>query len=236
MPSKSFSLDDGLVFTVYKRRGNRQLRLSISPAGKVRVSIPAWAPYKMGVDFAHSRQGWLNEQIEKPVLLRNGQVIGKNHHLELRPSPSAKKVTTRVQPTTITVTYPTAMAASSDQVQQAAHRAALRSLRHQAEQLLPQRLRTVADRHGFDYRSVRIKQLTGRWGSCDQYKNIVLSLFLMQLPWSLIDYVLLHELTHTRVLRHGPAFWQAMAAVSANAKDDRRSLQAYRPILAHSPV
>jgi predicted metal-dependent hydrolase len=236
MPSKSFSLDDGLVFTVYKRRGNRHLRLSISAAGKVRVSIPAWAPYKAGIDFARSRQSWLLAQREQPVVLRSGQAIGKGHHLIFQTGSESSKVTTRITGTTIMVTYPMTMSVSAEPVQLAAHKAALRSLRRQAEQLLPQRLATLAERHGFTYGSVRIKQLTGRWGSCDQHQRIVLSLFLMQLPWQLIDYVLLHELTHTRVLKHGTPFWQAMEAVLPEAKTERRKLQAYRPVLAHQPI
>jgi predicted metal-dependent hydrolase len=233
MPSKSFTLDDGLVFTVYKRRGNRHLRLSISPAGKLRVSIPAWAPYKAGIEFARTRQAWINEQMEQPVSLSNGQAIGKGHHLQLVVDPSAVRIKTSVRSTVVAVHYPAGMSQADSAVQEAAHKAALRSLRLQAQQLLPQRLDSLARQHGFTYNDLRIKQLTGRWGSCDQQQHIVLSLFLMQLPWELIDYVLLHELTHTRVLRHGPDFWSAMEAVSPQAKALRAKLKAYRPVLAN---
>src|SRR5690606_36436720 len=92
-------------------------------------------------------------------------------------------------------------------VQKAAQAAAIRALRKEAETLLPQRLRTLAEQTGFTYNSVAVKQPKSRWGSCSHQKHITLNLFLMQLPWRLIDYVLLHELTHTKVMRHGPPFW-----------------------------
>lgn len=231
MPSKSFRLDDQVEFTVYKRRGNRHLRLSVAPSGKVRITIPAWAPYKAGIDFARSKQAWIADQATRPAPLTSGQAIGKGHHLIFVSKPGSSKVTTQVRGNTITVSHPAQMEITDSAVQQAAQKASLRSLRLQAQQLLPQRLDTLAVQYGFTYRSLQIKQLTGRWGSCDQQKHIVLSLFLMQLPWELIDYVLLHELTHTQVLRHGPDFWQAMQVVMPDAKLIKHKLQAHRPVL-----
>jgi predicted metal-dependent hydrolase len=109
--------------------------------------------------------------------------------------------------------------------------ASLRALKLQASHLLPQRLEVLAQRHGFTYTSVTIKNLKSRWGSCDQNRNITLNLFLMQLPWHLIDYVLLHELVHTRVMRHGPPFWSAMAAVEPRTQSLRREIKAYKTTL-----
>lgn len=236
MSNRNFTLDNGLVIGVYKRRGNRHLHLSISPAGKVRVSIPTWAPYQAGVDFARSRQAWIMEQSARPVILKHGQAIGKGHHLQLVAKPELDRVTSQVRGTSITVSHPPGLDPRDPAVQNAARTASLRSLRTQAKQLLPQRLDDLAQRHGFSYNSVQIKQLTGRWGSCDQHQRLVLSLFLMQLPWPLIDYVLLHELVHTKVLRHGPDFWQAFQAVLPDAKARKKELQTFRPVLAGAPT
>jgi len=231
MASKDFTLDDGLMLTVYKRRGNRHLRLSIGPSGKIRVSIPAWAPYKLGVDFARTRQAWIRAQHTPPAVLKQGQQIGKSHHLQFVPKPGHAKVTSRVAATEVIVSYPAGDDQAAAAVQAAAHKAAVRSLRLQAEQLLPQRLASLAAMHGFTYTSVNIKRLKGRWGSCDHQQRIVLNLFLMQLPWELIDYVLLHELAHTRVLRHGPDFWQELKAVLPDVAERRRQLRDYQPAL-----
>jgi hypothetical protein len=105
----------------------------------------------------------------------------------------------------------------------------VRALRAQAEASLPGRLGELAGRYGFSFRSVAVKQLTGRWGSCDSKQNIVLNLYLMQLPWELIDYVLLHELTHTRIMKHGPEFWTARSDLLPDAKARRQVMKQYRP-------
>ncbi len=232
MPNKDFTLDSGLAVTVYKRRSSRSLRLSISPAGQVRVSIPLWAPYSTGLDFAKAREQWIRSQRKTPALLKPGQSVGKAHHLEFVASPSASKASGRVKSSLVTVTHPEDVTFAAEAVQNEAEKACIRALRSQAEQLLPQRLAILAQKSGFDYNQVSIKRLKSRWGSCDQHKNIVLNLFLMQLPWELIDYVLVHELVHTEVMRHGPDFWEVMGSHLPAVKGLRKSLREHSPVLA----
>jgi predicted metal-dependent hydrolase len=231
MPSKDFIIDGNLAVTVYKRKASRHLRLTIAPSGQVRVSIPAWAPYRTGLDFAKARQAWIQEQRVTIKVLRPGQPVGKAHHLQFVEKPGITKPASRLADTTITISYPLGEKFGSPAVQQVAREACIRALRRQAEQLLPQRLARLAEAHGFSYASVSVKRLKGRWGSCDQHGHIVLNLFLMQLPWDLIDYVLLHELTHTRILRHGPVFWQAMAEVLPDTPALKKSLKNHQPIV-----
>jgi len=231
MPSKDFTLDGDLAVTIYKRRTSRHLRLSIAPTGQVRVSIPAWAPYRMGLDFAKTREAWIRGQLVAAVPLQPGQAVGKAHHLQFTVKPAAAAITSRLADTTIMVNYPAAERFDSPAVQKAAREACVRALRRQAEQLLPQRLARLAEAYGFSYSSVTVKCLKSRWGSCDQHGHIVLNLFLMQLPWELIDYVLLHELTHTRILRHGPDFWRAMAEVLPETPALKRALKDHQPVL-----
>jgi predicted metal-dependent hydrolase len=231
MASKEFVLENGMAITVYKRRGSRNLRLSITPHGKVRVTMPAWAPYKTGLDFAKARQSWIAGQQKPARLLANGQTIGKAHHLHFMPQ-AVDKVSTRLSNTEVIIRHPAVLQPDNPKVQKAAAEASIRALRRQAESLLPQRLDSLALENSFTYNKVGIKRLRGRWGSCDQHANIVLNLFLMQLPWELIDYVLLHELVHTRVLRHGPDFWAEMANVLPNVKALRKQLKEYSPIMA----
>jgi predicted metal-dependent hydrolase len=231
MPSKEFTLNNGTAITVYKHKASRSLRLSIAASGKVRVSIPAWVAYAAGRNFAQSREAWIQQQRQPGMTLVEGQAVGKSHHLQFVPAASVQTASGRVAGTSVVVTYPAGQSPASASVQRAAESAGIRALRRQAEQLLPQRLAQLAAVHGFEYRSVTIKRLKSRWGSCDQHGNITLNLFLMQLPWELIDYVLLHELTHTRILRHGPDFWQAMAEVSPGSKLLRKQLRQHQPII-----
>jgi len=238
MAFKQFEVAGIGPVVVYKRRGSRSLRLSVTATGKVRVTIPAWTAYQAGVQFARLKAAWIAaHRPAAPQLLIHNQPIGKSHHLQFIPKTGALKVTTRLQQQAIAISYPSIQMPTDAAVQTAARRAAIRALKRQAEQLLPIRLEELAQKYGFSYRKVTIKQMTSRWGSCDSQRNIALNLYLMQLPWPLIDYVLLHELTHTQVLRHGPPFWQAMDKLSPNITALRRQLRSYQPVLGSvSPV
>lgn len=231
MANKVFSLADFGDITITKRTSSRNIRLSIKADGKVTVSIPAWASYRSGLAFAESKLEWIRRQLPERTLLKNGQPIGKYHHLQLTPTRGLHQVKTLVTNTSLIVRYPLDLDENDPAVQTAAEAACVRALRKQAEQLLPDRLTRLAEQHGFTFASVRIKRLKGRWGSCDQHQNIVLNLFLMQLPWECIDYVLLHELTHTRIMQHGPTFWRAMEQVVPNLAAVRKLMRQHRPVL-----
>ena len=51
---------------------------------------------------------------------------------------------------------------------------------------------------------------------------------LLHLPKELMDYVLLHELVHTRVKNHGKAFWNELDKVVPNSKKIDRKLKEYQ--------
>jgi predicted metal-dependent hydrolase len=231
MAHKKFSLNEHIDVTIFKRKSSKSVRLSVAATGEVRVSIPLWAPYHAGFQFAKSREAWIQSQRQPKLLLVSGMAVGKAHHLRLLPNPQAKRVTSRVIQSEIIVKYPVALQPSDSAVQQVAEAASIRALRREAEKLLPQRLAVLAEQHGFEYSSVTIKQLKSRWGSCDQQQAIVLNLFLMQLPWECIDYVLLHELTHTRLMQHGPNFWHEMRKIIADLARIRKVMRSYQPVL-----
>lgn len=231
MAFKEFALNERTTITVYKRKKNRNLRLSVSPDGKIRVSIPVWAPYKAGIAFAQKRIEWIEQQRKPASILTDGQSIGKAHRLRFIEDPTIDRPKGFVRTTEVVVKVPIDAAKNDDEVQVVTKKACVRALRSEAQQLLPQRLAALADLHGFEYSSVSVKQLRSRWGSCDQHGNIVLNLYLMQLPWESIDYVLLHELTHTKYLHHGPVFWSAMESILPDVKQRRKAMRNHQPIL-----
>ncbi len=87
-------------------------------------------------------------------------------------------------------------------------------LKKEAKRLLPTRVEQLANRHHFSYKDVKIQSGKTRWGSCSSQKSINLSFHLMLLPADLVDYVILHELCHTREMNHGDKFWKLMDDVT----------------------
>lgn len=96
-----------------------------------------------------------------------------------------------------------------------------------AVRYLPGRLAELASIHGFSYGRCSVRWTTSRWGSCSAKGNISLSARLMELPQKYIDYVLLHELCHTRQMNHGPLFWAEMERVLPGSRALMREMNAY---------
>lgn len=236
MATKQVIIPEIGAVTLYKRRGNRSLRLSVGLNGDIRVSLPYWVPYRAGIEFAKGKAAWIaDHQAERNPVLRHGQLIGKAHRLTFTTT-AAARTTTRVSPTEVRVLHPLALPASDDSVQTKAQQASIKALRQEAERLLPGRLQTLAVEHGFTFKHVEVKQLKSRWGSCNSLQEITLNLFLMQLPWHLIDYVLMHELTHTKVMQHGEPFWRELEAHMPRAKALRSEINTYQPVLSPEPL
>lgn len=82
-----------------------------------------------------------------------------------------------------------------------------RWLRDQARTFLPQWLRSISQKTGLGYAKVTIRSQKTIWGSCSAKGAINLNDRLLFLPPELVDYVLVHELCHTRHLNHSRQFW-----------------------------
>lgn len=228
MASKTIELPDIGPVTLIKRKSSRHIRLSVSSEGQVRVSLPTWLPYASGVAFAKQKTPWLQKQIKPPIILRHGMRIGKKHSLAFLRSGTGK-LSVRTVNHVINVNVPRLSQANHPEAQQAALRACIRALKQEAETELPHRLRQLAKEHGFKFKSVEVKRLKTRWGSCNHRREITLNCFLMQLPWSLIDYVLLHELMHTQIMAHGPVFWQELGNYIPDLPQKRQAIREHRP-------
>ena len=99
----------------------------------------------------------------------------------------------------------------------------------QARRALIERLNEMAEKHNFHYAKVTIRKQRTRWGSCSAKNNISLNINLVRLPEALRDYVLLHELVHTRIKNHNKAFWAELdKAVGGNSKTLAKKVRNYR--------
>ena len=95
------------------------------------------------------------------------------------------------------------------------------------KEFLVGRIKELVDKFGFAYNKVTIRNQKTRWGSCSGKNNINLNMKLMNIPNHLIDYVLLHELMHTKVKNHSPLFWRSLDRYVGNAKAIDKELKKF---------
>ena len=100
--------------------------------------------------------------------------------------------------------------------------------REEAREKLGRRLSELAEQHNFRDNRGSIRNQRTRWGSCSSKDNISLNMKLLHLPDHLIDYILLHELVHTRVKNHSKDFWNELETVVPNARMMDNKLREYQ--------
>lgn len=101
----------------------------------------------------------------------------------------------------------------------------------EAAGILRQKTVELARKFGFELQRITVRRQRTRWGSCSSRGNISLNLQLINLPEHLRDYVILHELLHTRIRNHGPIFWEQLENYLPAARTRDRALRNYRYLL-----
>jgi predicted metal-dependent hydrolase len=78
------------------------------------------------------------------------------------------------------------------------------------------------------YNRIRIKDVMSHWGSCSIRKNLNFNYRLAMLPQEMIDYVIVHELTHTKEMNHSVRFWAIVEEYIQNYKEIRKEMRKLR--------
>jgi predicted metal-dependent hydrolase len=90
-------------------------------------------------------------------------------------------------------------------------RAGLRAwLMRAARTRLAPRVATIARSMGVEYSQVSVRRQRSRWGSCSARGTISLNCCLLFQRPEVVDYLIVHELTHVKYMNHSARFWQAV--------------------------
>jgi predicted metal-dependent hydrolase len=98
------------------------------------------------------------------------------------------------------------------------------------ERILP-RVAAQANHLGVVYKQAKIGQGKYRWGSCTPTDNVILNWRLIKAPMFVIDYVVVHELSHLLEQNHTPRFWNIVRAQAPGMEKARDWLQKHGALL-----
>jgi len=83
--------------------------------------------------------------------------------------------------------------------------------RAEAAKLIGERAHKLSTQLGVSYKKITIRGQKTRWGSCSRKKNLSFNWKLLMAPEPVIDYVIIHELTHLKEMNHSERFWELVA-------------------------
>jgi predicted metal-dependent hydrolase len=219
------------IITLRRSARASHVKIRVAPDGRLRASLPMYAPtflVKRLIKTSREQLRAMLDEHHQTTIFDNGMQIGKSHTLIIRSSLHSSFDIKRYGQQII-VSLPDVMESRSITTQRLIRDEVIKALRLEAKSYLPKRLAFLAEKLGYSYSSLRFSHASGRWGSCNTNGTISLNIALMKLPFELIDYVLIHELSHTRQMNHSSAFWELVAEGDSSYKHHRRLLKIETP-------
>ena len=214
MATSVFHIDGVGSVVLNRRKGSKSLSMRLKPDGTISVNYPWFATKQQLVDFIMGNVVWIEKQRakieQKEPKFYIGQTIATKFH-RISVCAIEKGVLRAVKDKNeIIITIPPDVDIASLRFENFADKVIAEVCRNDAKLYLPTRVKMLAAQNGFQYKQVFVKNLKSKWGSCSSNGNINLNVHLMRLPDHLIDYIILHELAHTRHMNHGEAFWELL--------------------------
>lgn len=217
--------------TIRRSARSASVKISVTPTGTLRASLPPYAPLFMLKRLVNSSREQLRTMLAKhqPAYeYVSGAEIGKSHKLVIV---RANKTGVKRYKQQITVTLAPGASVTDPAINTEVRQAVTDALRLEAKSYLPKRLQFLATQLDYSYERVRFSHAGSRWGSCSTTGTISLNIALMKLPFELIDYVLIHELSHTKQMNHSAKFWALVAQGDPSYKLHRSLLKKESPTI-----
>jgi predicted metal-dependent hydrolase len=238
MSSKVLFVDGIGEVQLVRKTQSKRLRISVKSSGEVVVSIPWLMPFSRGVEFLEEKRAWVIKtqlKLGKHGLIRKalvpGLLLGTRSLQYLLLPGSCDKIKVNFLPgeKSVVINYPVVASLQDPEIKEKIRLAVEGVLRYEAKRYLPGRTRELANQLGYSFKALTIKNNKTNWGSCSSLKNINLNLHLMRLPDRLIDYIVVHELVHTKIPNHGPLFKERLKGHFPDSAELDKAIKKFRP-------
>lgn len=211
---------------IRSRKRRRTISLHIKEDGKIVVCAPYRTPKWEIEKFIEKKQSWIVEKIsereqrkkevEKTFLPGEKFLyLGEWYPLEIHETGNKK---------------PPLTLAFGKFILDRDHRAEARELfchwyRKEAKEKIIERVNHYSDRFQLLPEGVKITNARSRWGSCSRDNRLSFSWRIIMASWTVIDYVLIHELVHIREKNHSKKFWDYLGSILSDYRKRRSWLK-----------
>ena len=235
----------GIKYTISRSNRRSRLQIAISPDGLVVVKAPTDAQEPAIKKFVFESRGWiLRKQAElskKFNTNQNPDVIADYNKqydadgIKYTISRNSRRTRLRVVPRsdgTVEAKSPTTMSNSDIHQIILSNKIRIRSMLSKYAKLpkgkMTQEIRTrkqlenrtlhLAVKMGVNPSGILIKTLKSRWGSCTESGIINFSSAMLKMPSPVMDYIIIHELSHLKIKNHSSQFWDLVYKYDPNYK------------------
>ena len=198
------------------RSNRRSLALTINENGELIVHAPKDMPLYEIMDFVNKKQSWIDKKSSSInfVLQKNRDIVSYNQLFFLGKRYNVVETKGIVNPylTKDSLLIPGGLPFGKR-----------KKVMHDwyvsnVETTIVPRVQKISNSMHLTYKTIQIINSKAKWGMCDSMKNLFFNWKLLMLSPELIDYVIVHELSHILEMNHSPKFWHIVGSVLPNYK------------------
>ena len=199
----------------------KHARIRVSNDGSVRIIVPQGFLQQDLTTLLQKKQSWIEKhqaffRNQTKINLQRNQLLlyGDRYHYFYESS--SPQVTINYLHKTIQ--------SSLNLLEQTIQESWYKSI---AKPYLTRRTQELAQNFNFQYHKIFIRSQRTKFGSCSSLKNISLNWRLIKAPKFVIDYVIIHELCHTKIMNHSSKFWLLLRSLYPDYQDAVEWLKKY---------
>lgn len=211
-----------IPYKVVRSGRNKRISMNISENG-IRISTPKRIPNYVAEKFLNENIEWIEKNYiqyrhEKYRKMKHGEsftILSELFEVEhnYSDSLSVKELDGKFIVDTKII----------DSLESRAHLS--KYIRKRYGKLIKSRVEELAESNGFNFERISIRDQSSRWGSCSSKKNLNFNWRLLFAPIEILDYVIIHELSHTVHMNHSKDFWDLVGKHDENYKENKRWLK-----------
>lgn len=224
-----------LPYTLRRSSRARYVRVVVKPAG-IELVVPTDISEKAALQFLQQNRAWVERKVlelqgrlaQQPIvtrpLLGQGSSVpfqGKETLLQVQASAS-RILISRLPEGAFDVRVRSGSAEEEDHQIRAALFAWVKRWLHAESLRVALKYQSLL---ALQPRTIRVKQMKTRWGSCGPRNDINLNWLLAFAPPPVLEYVIVHELCHIRYRNHSADFWALVALHMPEWRDRRNWLK-----------
>lgn len=210
-------------------RSNRKtIGISLSLSYGVKVSAPRKVSDKQIAEVLKGKAAWIIEKLsyleniksEMPqIKFTDGEklsVLGREYALKINTSPVINSASVSISDNYLLVSLPQNI---PDRKPELIRSYVINWYKNFAKEVVSERINLYAKKLDVIPSNLLIKDLKSIWGSCTGKNAINISWKIIMAPLDIVDYLIVHELTHIKIKNHSKNFWNLAESILPNYKE-----------------
>ncbi|HHV95606.1 MAG TPA: M48 family metallopeptidase [Clostridiaceae bacterium] len=236
--------DNKIPYTVVKTR-RKTIGIIINRNGEVKVHVPFGVTKKQIDEIVQKKADWIIKKVNE-VIERNSNIIqkeyingekflylGDEYTLEIveKDFDKIKKNDKAFDKGEVLIKDNTMLVYISEGLpdeirKQTIKESLIKWYKKRFTEIVKERINKYSMKLNVFPHRVVIKNQKTRWGSCSEKGNINLNWRLIMAPIHIIDYVVVHEMCHLKVMNHSKDFWTLVESIMPNYRECRKWVKA----------